>query len=329
LFAGVIQLIVHIIAYMRLDFAFAKVTRETWDIFKPIALNVFFCIICVGMTSEISLIIDTMFASYLPEGSISLMKYAIRFMGIPLGLFASALSTITLPYFARVGVYAPKRLSFFMVETSKVVFWVTIPMALIMGFLSEKIFHTIFLSKFFSSKFTLMHVLEARMIFIAFLVGLFSLSLNKILLNLYYSRHVMWLPAIISVFGAGINILFNLLLIGKFHATGLAFGTSIAACVQTILLLIFLRVWFGYTFYMSNFMRFVGRYCLQLLVILPIFLALYYSITYMVTLLPAPLMQFFLYDFGFWFWAGPLCIAIASAVYFTRKQFGVKLYFFD
>ena len=242
--AGVVQLIVHIITYLRLDFSFAKVTRETWAHFKPIGLNVFFCIICVGMTSEISLIIDTVFASYLPAGSMSLMNYAIRFMGIPLGLFASALSTITLPYFSRVSSYAPKRLSFFMVEASKLVFWVTIPMMLIMGFLGEKIFHTIFLS----SKFSLDQVLEARMILIAFLVGLFSLSLNKILLNLYYSRHVMWLPAAISVFGAGINVVFNMLLVGKYQAAGLAFGTSLAAIIQTILHITFLRIWFGYTF---------------------------------------------------------------------------------
>lgn len=325
IFAGIVQLIVHIIAYLRLDFAFAKVTPETWNIFKPIALNVFFCIICVGMTSEISLIIDTMFASYLPAGSISLMTYAIRFMGIPLGLFASALSTITLPYFSRVSSYAPKRLSFFMVETSKLVFWVTIPMMIILGFLSEKLFHTIFLS----SKFTIAQVLEARTIFIAFLIGLFSLSLNKILLNLYYSRHVMWLPAVISIFGAGINVVFNMLLISKFQAMGLALGTSIAACVQTLLHLIFLRFWFGYTFYINNFMRFVGRYCLQLVVVLPISLFIYYGITYTINMLPTSLSQFFLYKIGFWLWAGPLCLAIAGVIYLTRKQFGIRLYFFD
>jgi integral membrane protein MviN len=323
--AGVVQLIAHIITYLRLDFSFSKVTSETWNHFKPIALNVFFCIICVGMTSEISLIVDTVFASYLPSGSISLMNYAIRFMGIPLGLFASALSTITLPYFARVSSYAPKRLSFFMVEATKLVFWVTIPMTLIMGFLGEKIFHTIFLS----SKFTLGQVLEARMILLAFLVGLFSLSLNKILLNLYYSRRVMWLPAMISIFGAGMNIVFNMMLVGKYQATGLALGTSIAACIQTLLHIIFLRVWFGYTFYMNNFMRFVWRYCLQLAIVLPIALLVYFGMTNLIIVLPAYLSQFFLYKLGFWLWVGPLCLAIAAFVYFTRKQFGIKLYFFD
>ena len=329
LFAGIVQLIVHIIAYLKMDFSFAKITDETWAIFKPIMLNVFFCIICVGMTSEVSLIIDSVFASYLPAGSISLMTYAVRFMGIPLGLFASALSTITLPYFSRVGTYAPKRLSFFIVETSKLVFWVTVPMMLIMGFLSEKIFYTIFMSKFLAGKFTVAHVMEVRMVFIAFLVGLFSLSLNKTLLNLYYSRHVMWLPTIISLFGAGINILLNMLLISRYKTAGLALGTSLAATIQTLMLLIFLRVWFGYTFYFTHFVRFSLRYCMQLVCILPAFLCLYYVFTYGINLLPPSLSRFFLYDVGFWFWAGPLCLVLAATVYFTRKHFGIKLYFFD
>ena len=280
--AGVVQLIAHIITYLRLDFSFAKVTRETWAHFRPIGLNVLFCILCVGMTSEIISIIDTVFASYLPAGSMSLMNYAIRFMGIPLGLFASALSTITLPYFSRVSSYAPKRLSFFMVEASKLVFWVTIPMMLIMGFLGEKIFHTIFLS----SKFSLAQVLEARMILIAFLVGLFSLSLNKILLNLYYSRHVMWLPAAISVFGAGMNVVFNMLLVGKYHATGLALGTSLAAMYTDLdaFNIFACLVWLYFLF--CNFMRFVGRYCLQLAIVLPLGLLVYFGMTYRISICP-------------------------------------------
>ena len=46
---------------------------------------------------ELGLFIDTSFASLLPAGSVSLIYYANRFMGIPLGVFAVAFSTILLP----------------------------------------------------------------------------------------------------------------------------------------------------------------------------------------------------------------------------------------
>jgi putative peptidoglycan lipid II flippase len=322
---GVIQLIAHIVAYFQLDFSFSHVTRETWNIFKPIFFNVFFCIICVGMTSEIGLIVDTMFASYLHEGSISLIKYATRFMGIPLGMFAAAVSTITLPYFSRVGSYAPKRLSFLIVEATKLVFWVTVPMGLIMAFFSEKIFHTIFLS----SKFNMSQVLEARTILIAYLVGLFSLSLNKVLLNIYYSRNVVWLPALISVFGVGANVIFNSVLVKRYQASGIAFATSISAIIQMILLMLFLYIWFGYKFYLHDILRFVWRYCLQLACILSGAFVIYSSISSLLHTLPANISRFFIYGLGFWLWVVPLCLAIAAVAYLTRRNFGIKIYFFD
>lgn len=326
LLAGFVQLVAHIATFIKLNFSFAKITHRTWQLFKPVGMNFLFCLVSVGMTSEISLIVDSIFASYLPAGSISLMKYAIRFMGIPLGIFASSLSTIMLPYLSRVSTYAPKRLSFYLLEASKLVFWVCVPMMLVMAFLAEKIFHTIFLS----SKFTLVQVQEAQSILIAFLIGLCSLSLNKILLNMYYSRNVMWLPAVIALCGIIINIVFNFILVGSLHATGLALGTSIAALAQTVLLIILLRVRFGFVFYADHFFKFALRYCGQLTVILLCALLAYYGITFVIqTQFSVGISNFFLYRIGFWFWAGPLCALTAGALYITRKHFGVHLYFLD
>ena len=324
--SGLVQLLAHIAAYIKLNFSFATITVQTWQLFKPVGLNFLFCLISVGMTAEISLIIDSMFASYLPAGSISLIKYAIRFMGIPLGIFASSLSTIMLPHLSQVSSYAPKRLSFYLLEASKLVFWVCIPMMLVMGFFAEKIFHTIFLS----SKFSLAQVQEAQYILLAFLIGLCSLSLNKILLNMYYSRNVMWLPAVVALCGVLVNIMFNFILVGSLHATGLALATSIAAIAQTGLLIIFLRVRFGFIFYGDHFFKFIMHYCGQLALILSGSWLAYQAMVYLIqTRLPHTLANFFLYSIGFWLWAGPLCMIMAGALYLTRKQFGVHLYFLD
>ena len=326
LLAGLVQLVAHIAAYIKLNFSFAKITQQTWQLFKPVGINFLFCLVSVGMTSEISLIVDSMFASYLPAGSISLIKYATRFMGIPLGLFASSFSTIMLPHLSRITDYAPKRLSFYLLEASKLVFWVSLPMMLIMGFFAEKIFHTIFLS----TKFTLTQVQEAQYILIAFLIGLCSLSLNKILLNMYYSRNVMWLPAVVAFCGILINIILNFIFVGSLHATGLALGTSIAAIAQTALLIFFLHVHFGFKFYGNHFFKFALRYCVQLVVVLSSALLAYCMITYLIQAqLPLAFSNFFLYKIGLWLWAGPLCALVAGALYLTRKRFGVHLYFLD
>src|SRR5581483_10401125 len=100
------------------------------------------CMITMGAL-EVNLLIDSMLASFLPAGAFSLFDYASGFFRIPLGVFAVAFSTILLSHFSRVSTYAPKRLSFYLLESTKFVFWVTIPVSIIMCFFSHKFFATL------------------------------------------------------------------------------------------------------------------------------------------------------------------------------------------
>ena len=151
-------------------------------------------LLCLPSVSlmEIALFIDTSFASLLAPGSISLIFYANRFVGIPLGVFAVDFLLFYFPIF-HACIFNPKRLHFYLLESTKFIFWITIPVALLMAFFSEEIFSTIFLSK----KFTLTQVQEAGTILRAFLLGLFFFSLNKILLNIFYAMHAAWIPALL------------------------------------------------------------------------------------------------------------------------------------
>ncbi|HSW73885.1 MAG TPA: murein biosynthesis integral membrane protein MurJ [Candidatus Limnocylindria bacterium] len=322
---GLLQLIAHISAYTRLHFSFAGLDRTTWQNFKPVLSKFLLGSLSMSIV-EINLFIDTSFASYLPEGSISLIYLANRFMGIPLGVFAVAFSTILLPHLSQVSMYAPKRLSFYLLEASKLVVWVTVPVTLLMCFLSEKIFYTLFLSK----KFVAAQVVEASHILIAFLVGLFFFSLNKILLNMYYALHVAWIPALISVIATAVNIILNWAFMDIWHATGLAVATTVSSIVQTIFFLIFLRQRYNFTLYVMPFLNFLMRYMVQLALVTAFFVLSYYGgVWFIATQLPAGLAHFLLYKIGFWLWVGPLCGASAFFVFYTRSWFSLNLYFLD
>ncbi len=324
LFGGLLQLIMHIVAYIKLNFAFEAIDEQAWNNTKIVLLKFFPCLVSMSVM-EVGLFIDTSFASYLPHGSISLVHYANRFMGIPLGVFAVAFSTILLPHFSRVSTYAPKRLHFYVLESTKFVFWVTVPVMLIMGFFAEKIFYTIFLSK----NFSLEQVMEAQTILIAFLLGLFFFSLNKILLNIYYALHVTWIPMIISIIATLINIGMNMLLMRVWQTTGLALATTISGIAQTILSLYFLHSYFNFQLYLGNLLLFILRYITQLFVILSPFLILYYIITSYIVQLPEGLVHFFLFSFGFWLWVGPLCCLVFLLLFLLRNVFSIRLYFLD
>lgn len=324
MFGGVVQLIMHLVAYFKFGFGFAPVTAQTWKDFRFVLRKFLPCLLTMSVM-EVGLFIDTSFASFLPKGSVSLLYYGNRFMGIPLGVFAVALATILLPHLSRVATYAPKRLSFYLLEITKIVGWSTIPASLMMIFFAQKIFMTVF----YGENFPMSQVLEVTNILIAFTVGLLFFALNKILLNLYYSLHDTRTPAIIALVCTAANLGFNATFL-HYGATGLAMATTISlGFLQTVLLMIFLKVNFNFVFYWGNAVEFFGRYALQMACIFPIFYGAYRACGLAMGTLPPQLNHFMVESFGFWAWVGPLCLGVYAALYFTRSHFGVRSYFLD
>lgn len=325
---GAAQFVLHLMAYFYEGFSIALPTRETFGAFKHILVKFLPCFISMSVM-EISLIIDQKFASFLHPGSVTLIKYSSRFMGIPLGVFAVAFSTILLPHFSRVRMYAPSRLSFYLLESMKLVFWVTLPATLIMGYLSEDIFQTLFASV--SSKFPAAMVPEAGLMLLGFLLGLFFFSMNKILLSLFYSLHDTRYPTLVAGVATIANIGLNYLLVDWLGGFGLALATSMSGAIQMILCLMLLARIHGFTLFPARFAAFAVRYCTQVCLVLLPFYGLFMLIVYKFNrwLVGDWARFFFLKSFGYWLWAAPLMVACFYCLYATRKFFKVKLYFLD
>lgn len=321
--SGVAHFSLHVIAYFKAGFSFGRIQREDLRLAMSIMGKFLLCLPSISLM-EVALFIDTSFASHLPAGSISLISYANRFVGIPLGAFAVAFSTILLPHFSRVQTYSPKRLHFYLLEAAKFVFWVTIPTTALMAFFSQEIFSTIFLSQ----KFTMIHVQQASSILRALLPGLFFLSLNKILLSIFYSMHAAWITAIVALVTTTINILLNILLIDKFQAPGLVFATAISSIAQTLFFLIILKKKYHFRMYVKPFVSFALSYLAQLTLSASLFLGVYYSTAYAIrTYLPLSIGLFFTTKIGLWLWIGPLSMALLAGLYYTRNFFKVQLHF--
>ncbi len=329
LFGGFIQLVLHVIKYVSLGFSLRMPEPSTIGSFVQVLAKFLLCFLSMSVM-ELSLIIDQRFASYLAVGSVTLIKYASRFMGIPLGVFGVAFSTILLPHFTRVHITDPKRLHFYLAESMKFVFWVTIPATIIMGYLSENIFVTLFVSS--SKKFPVALIPEAGLLLMTFLAGLFFFSINKILFNLYYSFHDTRYPMGIAVIATACNVAANYALVGTFGTIGLALGTCVSGITQTVLSLFFLKYRHGFTLSLKEFFEFVIRYSLQLAVILIPFYWIYKAVHQAVVraCVASPKAAFFFIEsFGFWVWVAPLIIVAFGVLYLTRKQFKVQLYFLD
>lgn len=321
---GLIQFIAHLMAYKRFEFGFGSITSKALRTFGSIFIKFLVCVPSMSL-AEISLFIDTQFASYV-IGGVSSITYANRFMGIPLGVFATSFAAILLPHFSRISSYAPKRLSYYLLESTKLILWVTTPVMLGMIFFAQSLFITLFTS----DKFPIEQALKTGNVLIISVLGLFFFSLNKIILNIFYAQHKTALPTIIALLSTGANIALNFMLMPVFGILGLAFATTSAAIIQTLLSLIFLRFSLRFTFYSKNFFSFFYRYCMQLGTIGCLFLASYYALHTSIVLTCSPAINnFLLNQAGFWIWTAPLSCATFAALYYSRSFFGVKLYFLD
>jgi putative peptidoglycan lipid II flippase len=322
---GFLQFILHLGVYFQLNFNFAVPTRNSWRSYKNIMIKFLPCLVSMSIL-ELNLFMSTSLATYLPKGSIALLYYANRFMGIPLGVLIGAFSTILLPYFSRISTYAPQRLGFYLFEAAKIVFWITIPCTFIMSFLSEKIFHTIFLSE----KFSLIHVEQAALLLTIFLSGLFFFSLYKILLNIYYALHDTKTPCYISLVVLALNYGLCKLFLPSFGVNGLAMAFVVTNSIHVALFALFLYVKFNFRFYFKQFFTFAFSALMQIGVAVAFFISAYQICHFLIQHFFHPtLINLLLFKIGFWLWVSPLCGVTIMILIKTRKLFNVHLYFLD
>lgn len=323
---GIAQCLLHLFCYLRNGFGFAGITKDDIRIFKAVLIRFFLCLPSVSLM-ELSLFIDTSFASYLKSGSITLLYLANRFVGIPLGIFAVAFATVLLPHFSRVAHYAPKRLSFYLFEGGKLVFWVCVPVMILMWFFAENIFETLFLS---GEKFTAQQVIEAADILRAFLIGLFFYSFNKVVLNVYYALQIAWVPALISAVAAVVNLILDWFLLDYLQGVGLALATTLSAAVRMLLLLVILQRAYKQRIYVAASCLFMIKTVVHATLFFIPFYTIYYTLRTMLLLyLKGTVAWFFLHSIGFWFWVGPLCVGYCGALWYTHKKITGRIYFLN
>ena len=324
---GAVYAGVHYIFYHHAGFRFIlSFDAATWAAVMQGLKKFFPCAIGLGAV-EINLYIDQIVASYLPGGSLSLLNYTQGFVRLPLGVFAVAFGTILLPHFSRVSRYAPKRMGYYLLESTKLVLWVTLPATLLMSFFSYKIFYTTYYS--FSDKFALTYVQEASTLLMLSVLGLFFFSLNKIVINIFYALHETRWPTIITIIATIANTLLNIVGMKYLGLQGIVLATTLAALLQSVLFIVVLQYKMNLNWYPTALCGFAGRYVAQVVLISFIFYGVYSLCSYYLAQLSTYWKHLLFETMIFWLWVGPLCVGFMVALYLTRRWFGIKLHFLD
>jgi putative peptidoglycan lipid II flippase len=234
---GVLQLIFQIPFLKQIGcipkFDFDLKDKGVWRVLKLMGPSI------LGVSvAQISLLINTIFASFLAIGSVSWLYYADRLLEFPAGILGVALSTMLLPSLSKS--LSKKNQT----EYSDLINWalkfgilLAAPAAVGLAMLGMQIITTLF----FYGAFTENDILMTETALIAYSIGLVALILIKILAPAFYARQNIKTPVKIAILTLFCTQLMNLLFIGYLKHAGLALAISLAACINAGLLFYFLR----------------------------------------------------------------------------------------
>jgi putative peptidoglycan lipid II flippase len=179
--------------------------------------------------AQIGLMIDNIFASYLPSGSISWLYYSDRLTYLPLGVVGVALSTVVLPHLsAQVSKNNPHEFSKTLAWAFEMVWLIGMPTAIGLCFLSGPIIDTLLYHGAFSAHSAVMtsHAL------MAFSSGLPGFMFIKIGAPGFYARQKMATVVRVAAMAVVINIVLDAVFFYPLAHAGLALATALASTVN-------------------------------------------------------------------------------------------------
>ena len=195
--------------------------------------------------AQISLVIDTIIASFLQAGSVSWLYFSDRLMEFPLGVFAIALGTVILPGLSEQ--YArgdPERFSALLDWALRLAWLIAVPAAVGLICLAGPMLATLFQYGQFDDHDTVM----ARYSLMAYGLALVGFSLVKVLAPGFFARQDTATPVRAGIWAMLANIVLNFALVVPMVMLGfvaphmgLALATAGASVVNAGLLYRWLR----------------------------------------------------------------------------------------
>jgi putative peptidoglycan lipid II flippase len=195
--------------------------------------------IIIGLSvADINLLINTLIASFLPQGSVTYLFYGMRLIQFPLGIFAVAVATAILPSMAS---QAARGLTTELRETLsfglRLVFFITFPAMTGLIMFRIPIVHVLFQH----GAFTLEDTLGTSSAVLFYSLGLWAYAGVRIVAPAFYALQDTRTPVKTAVIALLVNIVLNLALMVPLKHAGLALATSLSSILNLSMLLWILR----------------------------------------------------------------------------------------
>jgi len=187
---------------------------------------------------QVTVFINTLLASFLPQGSVSALYYADRLVQFPRGVFAIAVASAVLPSMSRqASAEDMAGLTDTLSYALRLVVFITLPAMVGLIVLAGPIFQLLFERGHFDAWATKTSA-EAL---VAYSVGLCAFSGLQIVVRAFYALKDTKTPVYAGVAALLVNVVVAVSLMGWLRHIGLALASSISATANLAILVFLLR----------------------------------------------------------------------------------------
>jgi putative peptidoglycan lipid II flippase len=190
--------------------------------------------------AQVSLLLDSIIASFMMVGSVTWLYSADRLVEFPMGVFTIALATVILPGLSsHHAEKSPEKFNATLDWALRLTITIVTPAAVGLLMLSGPLMSTIF----GYGQFTERHVLMSGYALMAYSLGLIGFSLVKVLAPGYFARQDTRTPVKVGIIALSFNMAFNLAVVVPAFLSGfpvphalLALSTGLSAFINAALL---------------------------------------------------------------------------------------------
>lgn len=204
--------------------------RQVFDLMLPITVGI--------AISQLYVLIDRVLASFLAEGSIAALNFGNRLIQLPISLFVLALSTAVFPTLTTWAAEGKKsEVLGTLSRALRIVVLTTVPAGVGLIVLRQPVVQLLFERGAFDERATAMTAFAL----LFYSIGLVGLAANILLTRGFYAFQDTRTPVKLLVVNVVLNLVLSLALMGPLQHGGLALASSLAALVNTVLLVRFLE----------------------------------------------------------------------------------------
>lgn len=182
---------------------------------------------------QTGVLVDFIFSSSLPIGSVTWLYYSSRLMELPINIFGTGIATVVLPHLGRSHATNDHA------SYNKSLDWaihfslfISIPASVGLYVLANPIIATLFGHGLFNHYDIVMTEKSTR----AFAIGIVGFMLAKVCASGFYAKQNTKLPVKIAIMALIINVTLNFLFVGKLAHAGLALATSLSSLINAVIL---------------------------------------------------------------------------------------------